>query len=493
MTRPRVEFIILFIAVCLLFLLKAFIQLDPDLGWYMRMGEIISKEGMPRADPFSYTMASYPYVDQEWFANIGVYFINSIFGYGGLAILHTIFLVICTLIIFRKNIFSGEYNFGLSLLFLATFLPYFGVRHQVQSWLYLAILLWLIKDKVFEKYYWFIPLLSLWWANVHGSFPVLIVVLSIDFLYKTYEKKRILAKRSLVLLLSIFTTFLTPHFYHAWRDVYAQITDTSLRWRIQEWYPSIMQFSIPYVFYISLYFLALKTYWHSMQKTQVLVSLFFFIQALLSTRHVPLWVISSTPLIIEGFRKLEKQVEKIKQGRQRFRTMGKAFLSLCILVFTVQISLSMWGARSSSEDIFYPKTAIKYLANNTNGSRIFSLYGWGGYLIWKLPQEKVYIDGRMPSWRNKNAPENETGDAMKDYLEISEGKRDFNNEADKYNIGYVLLPIEKKSENFLVKIIGNLPRVRSQEFSSYSYLSGNGWEKVYEDKVAVIYRRGLDL
>ena len=33
------------------------------------------------------------------------------------------------------------------------------------------------------------------------------------------------------------------------------------------------------------------------------------------------------------------------------------------------------------------------------GTRLYNDYGAGGFLLWWLPEEKVFIDGRMPAWR----------------------------------------------------------------------------------------------
>lgn len=46
----------------------------------------------------------------------------------------------------------------------------------------------------------------------------------------------------------------------------------------------------------------------------------------------------------------------------------------------------------------YPCQAIKMLEGKTGN--IFNTYEWGGYLIWKLPKMKVFVDGRMPAWKD---------------------------------------------------------------------------------------------
>jgi DNA-directed RNA polymerase subunit RPC12/RpoP len=52
------------------------------------------------------------------------------------------------------------------------------------------------------------------------------------------------------------------------------------------------------------------------------------------------------------------------------------------------------------EDVYYPKKAVVYLKNNLPQGNIFAPFGWGGYLVWHLPEKKVFISGQMPHWGN---------------------------------------------------------------------------------------------
>ncbi len=481
----------IFILTALVFLFKILIQLDPDFGWHIRFGEIVSEKGIPQADPFSYTMASYPFVGHEWLTSYALYIFNTNFGYLGLSILFTALLITLVWILFKPYKSLNTFCYGLMFLFLATLMPYFGVRPQVQSWLYLSVLLCLLEDKTFEKYYWVVPFLSLWWANVHGSFPIVVVVLLINFLVKSYLKKRILIKKFLVLFFSILATFITPYFYRSWWEVYMTLTDSALRWRVLEWRPSFMFFNLPFIFYVSIYIMALKTYWRELPKEIIIISLFFFLQAISSTRHVPLWAITATPIIFYSFKAFSKQVSKVKFGKQRLDLAGKVFLGISFLILIAQTGLSLISAKSTSESTFYPKNAVQFMNDNQPEGRTFALYAWGGYLIWKQPDKKVYIDGRMPSWRYNDALENETNNAMDDYLDILNGERDFNKEADKYNINYVLLPQKNNRDRVGVyEKLSNLIRPKKKEdFSIYEYLVNNGWDVVYSDEVSVVYKR----
>jgi hypothetical protein len=49
----------------------------------------------------------------------------------------------------------------------------------------------------------------------------------------------------------------------------------------------------------------------------------------------------------------------------------------------------------------YPIEAVQWIQKHRSelGARLYNDYGFGGFLLWWLPDEKIFIDGRMPAWR----------------------------------------------------------------------------------------------
>ena len=135
----------------LIYFLKAKNYLDPDFGWSLRLGEFILKNGIPRTDPFSYTMPSYPYVDYEWLTHLGMIKIYSLFGYTGLALIFTVIAISAILISIRGT----DIKFiPLQILFASAVLfSYFGIRSQVITWLFFAVVCKISLDpKLWKKY-----------------------------------------------------------------------------------------------------------------------------------------------------------------------------------------------------------------------------------------------------------------------------------------------------------------------------------------------------
>jgi hypothetical protein len=59
----------------------------------------------------------------------------------------------------------------------------------------------------------------------------------------------------------------------------------------------------------------------------------------------------------------------------------------------------------------FPVRAVEYLRQHAVPGPMYNTYGYGGYLIWALPGQKVFIDGRGDLY--------EVGGAFSDYLEVS--------------------------------------------------------------------------
>jgi hypothetical protein len=49
----------------------------------------------------------------------------------------------------------------------------------------------------------------------------------------------------------------------------------------------------------------------------------------------------------------------------------------------------------------YPMQAVQWIREHRRelGTKLYNDYGLGGFLLWWLPNEKIFIDGRMPAWR----------------------------------------------------------------------------------------------
>lgn len=497
---------IILIFVLLVFLARALIFLDPDFGWHLKMGEIITRSGIPQTDPFSYTMPSFPFIDHEWLTNITSYKIYNLFGYIGLAGVSTI-LVFLTIIILIKvdkrvslkdliNLKFGKRFFApnfILLLTLAVLLPYFGVRAQVESWLLLSLLTYIVfKNGVWDKGKFVIPIVILFWTNLHGSFAVGVGLVTLFIFIRVAKTRKVYVSDLAVLLLSILATFINPYGIRLWYEVWMQATDGTLRWNIIEWMPSIFMLDIAYVSLLSFSTFLVFKYRKYFKNEELLIYVAFLVQALFSRRHVPLWAVISFPMTTKTLYFFYDEIKNIKGAISKFQKLYHYTWVLALIILMVQSFMSLRSAQAISEEAFYPKEGITFLNENPTEGEIFSEYAWGGYLIWKFPERQVFIDGRMPSWRWSENPPTESASAFDDYIKIVDGKSDYRQEFSKYNIKVVLWPKAERGEllDVLAQKIGQfLTKEENERISLLKKLEKDGWELVYEDQVAVVYRK----
>ena len=303
---------------------------------------------------------------------------------------------------------------------------------------------------------------------------------------------------SLLLLLCVGATFLNPFGTRLWGEFWMQLSDTSLRWEIQEWYPAVYFTNIAFWVYAMLSAFLIIRYWRKFELAELVLSLFLFVEGLSSMSNIPLYVIVSFSMTVRGLTYLADEAGRYKYGLERFKKAYVVFFIVSLCLFIPQLGLYIYGVyfQGSGKDP-NPTAAVAYLSANLPQGQIFTSYDWGGYLDLQLPQKKVFIDGRMPSWRYTEAPpQGESNYAFRDYRNVLIGKIRFAPFAAKYDIDTVMLPANELHRE-KVKVLGidvdksSLLRSLFTSPMSFSVLvpqmKALGWKEVYHDDQVIIF------
>jgi hypothetical protein len=104
--------------------------------------------------------------------------------------------------------------------------------------------------------------------------------------------------------------------------------------------------------------------------------------------------------------------------------------------------------------------AVEYLKVEKPPGKLFNSYNWGGYLIWALPEYPVFVDGRTDLYNDE---------LIEQWMEIMNAKKGWQVLLARFGIGVIL--IENGS---------TLDRALQVE---------RGWERIYKDPLAVIYKK----
>ena len=407
-----------FSLVFILFLLLSYGNLDPDFGWHLASGDYFVNHGIPNKDIFSYTASDFHWINHEWLSDILIYYIYSLGGYIALAFLYAGLWTLAFYLVGRK--IYGP----IVLLAVLAVLPFAGIRAVTWTVIFSALIYFIIFAKDI-RYRIILPIVFLAWVNIHGSF--LIGLLLLGYWAVTKQSKSL----AIILVVSFALSFLNPYGYNIYTEIFRTMTDSSLRWTISEWLPvgDVWQ-TIGYVGVWAAGFLVLiANKWRSYLQIDFLL----FMAAQSSIRHYPIFVILSLPYSYLYSNELIKRMPK----KLKFNQLIVSYLLIRLIT-----TISIWGLYSMNifnldRESKYPSEIVSYLKNKPCNGNIFNEYNIGGYLIWKLPEQKVYIDGRMPSWELNGRK------YMSDYLRFFDDKDFRNQQIQEYNIGCIII----KSKN----------------------------------------------
>lgn len=451
MTRRHVYFLVFFLTLTLAFYLKSMLYLDPDLGWQLKTGELILTEGFPRTDPFSYTMPHFAFVPHSWLSDVAFFKIFQAFGFAGLAMTNSIVLAATVMIV--CGFLGRTWMYIPAVLVAAHFFPYAGMRPQTFSWLFFSLLLGvLLNERTTRRFGRYLPLMFFLWAQLHGGFFIGIVLLATWAFFD-------LKKRSALAILATAATLFNPYGTALWREVITTFFSLTTRASVNEWTPTLAQLDIRLGLIMLLPTFLIMRYPRAYSPFFNISYFILFFLMLSSSKLFPFWLIMAGYTMITGFTSLEKSAARIAGAIKRFNTLFY-ILFLFAAINTIILSTATVNTyKALHEDIYYPKKAVAYLHTNPPQGNIFAPFGWGGYLIWKLPEKKVFISGHMPHWEN----------ILEDYIKIIKLESPFKKVAVTYNISTVLVQKNKTNFEALAK-----------------NLTENGWEKTYEDDMAVI-------
>ena len=482
---------LIFLLFFSLFFVRGLVSLDPDFGFRLRTGQLILSQGFPKTDPYSYTMPSYSYVEHAWLVAVFWAVLLPIITKVGLALITSILAISAILISasigVKKGLRSLKYDFFPVFLASSFFLAFFGIRAQIVSWFMFCLLFKILFDEqVLERWKLALPALFLVWANLHGSFAAGLMILSLTLIVRWVRGKRFKIYDLLVVAASWLSTLINPYGFGAFKEVWSSVSDASLRWRISEWKPGIFSGDFSLALFSTLSIFLVIKYRKKIALEKVVLYCVLFFLGLSSARHLPIWLLLALPMTIESFDIFYLEIKKIKGAAVRYQKALKFAFIGAIIVFIFQSFFSLRGALALNEEFFYPKEAVAYLRHNHPKGQIFSEYGWGGYLIWKLPEKKVFIDGRMPSWRQSSNLARESANAMQDYLDLLDGKVSYREVFKNYNIDTVLWPSPKKKSYFDIL---SEKLFHEKDFDFPGSLIKTGWIITYQDEVSTVYRK----
>ena len=501
--------LIFLISLFLIFLLP---PTDPDLGWQLRCGELFwTEQSFCEDNQFSVLLEDYSWPNHAWGYQATIYPIYQAFDGWGLTVLNALLMTAAFGFLFAAYRCSSAIYCALAILATIYFgwgVFSFGIRSQLVGFFFFNLTLYLLtKVEGKPKLAFLLPLVVLVWTNTHGSVILgLILILSYLTFRVIREMQGSRAERGVLIsyaiaslikdgtflkhkpppllvssLLAVGATLINPFGFRIYEEMWRHFSGPiDLSKLIAEWVPpqphiqQIVLISGGAVVFIYMVY-------HAFVETRLIASLphvllipFFAFFALKARRNVPFhFVVLSYSLL-----------NSLKTKISPLRNQLAGLLSVGVLLYGLIIQLP--NAIEQDHCRGNPCAAIEFLKEqgppNGEASNIFNRYEWGGFLIWQLPEYKIFVDGRMPAWRDATRSLGE-GWADKSpytiYLHTlqtrqagGQARPGWQETLDQYDISWILI-----SPNTFMDL---KLRPNPENF---------GWQELFRNKTSVVYKK----
>jgi len=414
---------------------------------FLRSGEII------RTDQFSWTLPGYVWGNSYFVYQILLAFLFNRYGHVTTAIVTGVLSALAVLIILPKKLdFFKFLAVGLGSVIAGFNVA--AIRPHAISFLMFCFLLAMLNKKLYTKklhsIIWFIIFAV--WANFHRGFTVGLVVLTayllIDYIWRIVKLPRLsrkleseaLYERLLCILAGFLGTLVNPFPIDLWRSgIIFDLTSKHNLFSISEWQPVAIfpWMNIIYALSGLIFIYVFFKKFREVEPAWFLVAAFLFMLAFLVINFALFWA-AIFIFITSRYLKLRISLAWHSWSALPVMASSLAVFAAFFLLFLVNLLVSSSLKTRLAIDS-YPVSALVFLKENNLIFNVFNDYSWGGYIDWQAPEIKVFIDGRMASWKKGDKS------ILADYLAILRGKCDV---AKMYDIRVVLVKSSQKVECF---------------------------------------------
>ena len=177
---------------------------------------------------------------------------------------------------------------------------------------------------------------------------------------------------------------------------------------LQEWQPLSLNTLAgrSYALYLGGLGMALAAWYRRIEPVRWVVWILFLLLSLRHMRNIPFFLLVSLPLCAEllegGLGRLTSWLNLNSIRARRCMLAGTLAGGLFTGLARARPSSAGGAIRLAARRVFkgtsYPIEAVQWVREHRDrlGRRLYNDYAYGGFLLWWLPEEKIFIDGRMP-------------------------------------------------------------------------------------------------
>jgi len=372
--------------------LAAFSPAQNDTWWHLATGRrIAATASVELYDHFSWTAKGHYWPNSQW---LGQLLLFEAYRLGGMAsvALAGVLLVGTTLAFVWRSMRGSPLLRGLLLLCLGPMLvSEWSLRPKLFTLSGMSVTLWILQQR---KYVWLPPLFLLW-ANLHGGVALGIMALAGACLEALVHDRKRLPRLALATASSVIATACTPLGLSFFPDVLLSPARPDFRY-ITEWQPVGREpWTFAFVAFVALLVGLTVRFRSTLEERERLlayVAATLLPLALLVSRNIPIFTLAAGPLLSTLLLRVPGTRTLFRSGRPREKAYTGALLTGCALALGAVAVAWQTRAHLLGWDPLSPAAAD---AIRMCGSPIYNHYDNGGPLIWFVPEQPVFIDGRQ--------------------------------------------------------------------------------------------------
>lgn len=424
---------------------------DLDFWWHLKSGQLIYEtHTIPQKDYFSYTTeipegiskigksevatTELPSENNNWFWSTNLkhswlsqlifYLAYLLGGFTGIGILKSIIFVLVYFVLYLTMLRRGAGH--LSSFFILCLIAFIGIdfnytRPQIFSFILFPCVLYILYDFRKEgKSIYFLPLIMIIWANLHGGFILGVLIIFVftftEFLKYLLHNTSDISKtsplpkvklRTLILFsfISCFASLINPNSYKPFLLPF--ILESSIFATIEEYHrPMLYEYHaywLMLVLIIMAILILIKA--KNLDLTELFLSIIVIPPSLRSIRYIIFFALGSGIFLAYSMTYISKRIAELNSFKKlldktkfsKIDLMGyiSLLLALSSLIILIKIGTSGGVLRFDMGGKRYPSGAVTFIKENKIPGNMFNPYNLGGYLIWNLyPDYRVFIDGR---------------------------------------------------------------------------------------------------
>lgn len=439
----KITTIILFLLTVALVSTHSLDSINQDIGRHLKTGQIIwQTREVPKINLFSFTEPNHPFINHHWLSEVIFYLLGLFAGLKGLIVLKVVLITTAFgIILFFLLPLTKFWTLSLSMILgLLVFAERTDVRPEIFSYLFLVIFLVLLLKAKYKNDYrwlWVLPIVQIFWTNMHIYFalgPGLVFLFFIDRLIHERDKKN-LKKIGAILIITALATLLNPNFIkgaltpftilngYGYSIVENQSVVFLSNYGILGKQISIFEFSIVVLI---LSFIGAIMSGRSKIIFESLVAAFFTAMAIMMLRNFGIYGLvfaTIVPLNLSTW-----QIKRESNKKLIIVAYVLAIVGFGVWVFSItNNSFFRIMDKGQSFGLSVPRGAqggVEFVKQNKITGPVFNNFDVGSFFIWKLyPEQKVFVDGRPEAYpvdffENIYKPIQEDPVAWKKYSEL---------------------------------------------------------------------------